>query len=185
MQDAFEFRVEIGDRGVTGYQLLVREHGGSLIRGVLDLDVEELREHLAILETCVVASGARTRRSSSPDESRIQYVGGHLFRCLFAGELSGLLRATRNEAQRAGQHVRVILQIEPPELAGLPWEFLYNAEHDEYLAKSCLLVRNPMVPTPEQPLRVASPIRILAMSAGLETRVTPERATSAAESSSR
>lgn len=165
VQEAFEFRVEVGDRGATGYQLLVREHGGSLIRAVLELDVADLRDHLSILETCVVASGARTRRASSPDEARIQYVGGHLFRRLFAGELSGLLRATRNEAQRAGKHVRVVLQIEPPELAGLPWEFLYNAEHDEYLAKACLLVRNPMVPTPEQPLRVESPIRILAMSA--------------------
>ena len=165
-EEAFDFRIEIGERSAAGYQMLVRDRSGSLVRAVLELAIEEeLRGLLARVETCVVASGARTRRAGGSDERQIQAVGGLLYKSLFAGELSGLLRAVRNEATRDNKHVRIVLQIEPAELAGLPWEFLYDAGNDEYLAHSCLLVRNPVVPTPEQPLRVAAPLRVLAMSA--------------------
>jgi hypothetical protein len=57
----------------------------------------------------------------------------------------------------------LVLRIRPPELARLPWEFLYDAGQGDYLGLSLLMVRSPQVLEPQRGLPVAPPLRILAM----------------------
>jgi CHAT domain-containing protein len=51
----------------------------------------------------------------------------------------------------------------PPELAALPWEFLYDSTRDDYLCLGAPLVRYLDVLEPRRPLTVNPPLRILAM----------------------
>jgi formylglycine-generating enzyme required for sulfatase activity len=64
--------------------------------------------------------------------------------------------------------LRLRLRIGPPELAALPWEFLYDPRQAEYvcLMRDTPVVRYQELPQPPQPLAVAAPLRILGMVAG-------------------
>ncbi len=57
------------------------------------------------------------------------------------------------------------LRIQAPELAVLPWEYLYDAQQGEYvcLSANTSLVRYLELPQPVQELRVAPPLRILGL----------------------
>ena len=59
--------------------------------------------------------------------------------------------------------MQVRLRIGPPELAALPWEFLYDPGRDDYLCLSIPLVRYLDVLEPRRPLAVTPPLRILGM----------------------
>jgi len=71
--------------------------------------------------------------------------------------------ASYQRAQEQGRPLRLVLRIRPPELARLPWEFLYDAGQGDYLGLSLLMVRSPQVLEPQRGLPVAPPLRILAM----------------------
>ncbi|MGH3932438.1 MAG: hypothetical protein ACRDTF_20965 [Pseudonocardiaceae bacterium] len=55
--------------------------------------------------------------------------------------------------------------VRPPELARLPWEFLFDPGRQDYLGLTVPLVRYLQVLAPRAPLRVAAPLRILGMAA--------------------
>jgi tetratricopeptide (TPR) repeat protein len=59
--------------------------------------------------------------------------------------------------------LRLVLRIRSPELARLPWEFLFDPGRQDYLSLSLPLVRYPQVLAPRQPLQAAAPLRILGM----------------------
>jgi formylglycine-generating enzyme required for sulfatase activity len=63
------------------------------------------------------------------------------------------------------QGLRVKLRIQPPELAVLPWEFLYDPRESEYvcLSRNTPIVRYLELPRTAQPVSVAPPLRILGM----------------------
>ncbi|NUP47482.1 MAG: CHAT domain-containing protein, partial [Catenulispora sp.] len=68
-------------------------------------------------------------------------------------------------AQAAGADVRLALRIRPPELAALPWEYLFDAREDrrEFLGRSCMVTRSSGDLRTVPPLPVAGPLRVLAM----------------------
>jgi formylglycine-generating enzyme required for sulfatase activity len=72
---------------------------------------------------------------------------------------------SRREAAQQGQGLRLKLRIQSPELAALPWEFLYDPRQAEYvcLSRYTPVVRYLELPEPPQPLTVTPPLRILAM----------------------
>ena len=57
----------------------------------------------------------------------------------------------------------MVLQIRPPELARLPWEFMFDSSNDEYVCLRTPLIRYPLVLTPVLPMRVSAPLRVLGM----------------------
>lgn len=61
--------------------------------------------------------------------------------------------------------MQVRLRIEPPELAVLPWEFMYDPGLDDYLCLSSSLVRYLDVLEPRRPIALTPPLRILCMAA--------------------
>lgn len=47
-----------------------------------------------------------------------------------------MFASSRNQAAREGRQLRIVLQIRPPELARLPWEFLFDSREDDYVCLS-------------------------------------------------
>jgi hypothetical protein len=106
------------------------------------------------------------RRVDAPETAAIKSFGGQLYRALFHDELEvNLLRSlSQAAANRVGLRLRLRLS-DTPELAELPWEYLYDLTRNKFLALSdrTPLVRFLAVPDPPRPLLVSPPLRVLVM----------------------
>jgi hypothetical protein len=95
----------------------------------------------------------------------LQQAGGELFRTLFQGELLKAFHGCLAKA-RSGPGLRIRLRLnDVPQLAELPWEYLYDAEGQGFLALSA---RTPVVRYLEMSeglgtLLVEPPLRVLAV----------------------
>ncbi|WP_344656346.1 CHAT domain-containing WD40 repeat protein [Catenulispora subtropica] len=171
----FEFLIDVGDPIADGYRLTVgypdpdspTGTGSHTAVAALDPADAALRAQLAMLPTMVLASAARSRLAVSPMEQAARTVGDHLFRALTGGETLGELARLRRRALAAGADVRIALRIRPPELAALPWEFLFDAREDrrEFLGRACMVTRSSGDLRTVPPLAVTGPLRVLAMAA--------------------
>ena len=104
------------------------------------------------------------RRIESPEMASAKTFGGQLFDGVFAGDVRGCLRSSIDEANRQGAGLRVRLHLgKVPQLADLPWEFLYNASMNRFLTLSVdtPLVRYLDLPERIRPIAVRPPLRIL------------------------
>src|SRR3712207_5242693 len=128
-------------------------------------DEWELKDRLQSLEIALLRSGGTRRRIPSPEEHTVQDFGRGLFEALLVGDVRNRYEVSLSEARRRNKGLRLKLRIQPPELAVLPWEFLYDAERDRYLSLSSNtpLVRYMDLPQPVEPLPVSPPLRILGM----------------------
>jgi len=100
--------------------------------------------------------------AASIDSARA--FGKRLFETVFEGELRASLRGSLHEVERQGMGLRIRLRLnDAPELARLPWEYLYDPTLDRYLALSAQtpLVRYLELPERIQSLAVTPPLRIL------------------------
>ncbi|HEX3127601.1 MAG TPA: CHAT domain-containing protein [Thermoanaerobaculia bacterium] len=104
--------------------------------------------------------GAEDTDGASPEQ-----VGGELFRTVFQGELRKAFQGCLAKA-RGGPGLRIRLRLnDVPQLAGLPWEYLYDAAGHGFLALSA---RTPVVRYLELSeglgtLQVEPPLRVLAV----------------------
>jgi hypothetical protein len=115
-------------------------------------------------------SGGGSRRGGSgaaevTDSASPEQAGGELFRAVFQGELLKAFQGCLAKA-RSGPGLRIRLRLnDVPQLAGLPWEYLYDGEGRGFLALSG---RTPVVRYLElseglDTLQVAPPLRVLAV----------------------
>jgi hypothetical protein len=154
---------------VTGRDGNYRVEARSTIGGESGAEIEFRLEELGIerqmerLRLTLLRSAATTRRVPARDEKPVQRLGCELFDRLFTGDVRLLFDMTRQQAVHRDARVRLVLRIRPPELAVLPWEFMYDARRDDYLSLSMPLVRYPEILEPVRPLRVTGPLRILGM----------------------
>ncbi|MGA4837798.1 CHAT domain-containing protein [Streptomyces sp. G45] len=159
-----DFQVEIGLRGEEGYPTVFRTAGGEEAAGVLRLpSAREVESLAARVPDAVLASSARVRRAVVGEEAPVRDLGRMLFDALLGGTGTAMLLAARNRAAQRGGQVRLVLRVRPPELARLPWEFMYDTGEDAYLGLEVPLVRHPQVARPVAALRVVPPLRILGM----------------------
>jgi sRNA-binding protein len=106
------------------------------------------------------------RRVDEPETAAIKAFGNQLYRALFHDELEVNLLRSQSQAAAAGMGLRLRLRLsDTPELAELPWEFLYDRVRNRFV---CLSDRTPLVrflevPDPPRPLPVSPPLRILVM----------------------
>jgi len=110
-----------------------------------------------------------TRRIESSQMEAVKQFGQSLFETLFTGELRACLRASYEDAARSGKGLRIrVHPVSAPELADVPWEFLYHANLNRFLALSTEtpVVRYLDLPEAVRPLTVTPPIRILVAIAG-------------------
>ncbi|MDH3398943.1 MAG: CHAT domain-containing protein, partial [Acidimicrobiia bacterium] len=108
----------------------------------------------------------RTRRLESSEMESARQFGSRLYDALFDGEVRTAFRRSLDDADRQQKGLRVRLRMnDVPEVADLPWEFLYSSGLNRFLALSTEtpLVRYIDLPSSTRPLTVTPPLRILVM----------------------
>jgi formylglycine-generating enzyme required for sulfatase activity len=163
-----DFELTIGPGTGREYPVAVRSPAGAVASTMhFPFDELALESRLKDVDIALLQSGGRRLKVPSQREQAVQAFGRALFETLLHGEPGGLYRASRDRAAAGEQGLRLRLRIEAPELAVLPWEFLYDPDRAEYL---CLcsdtpLVRGLALPRPEPPARLARPLKVLGMCA--------------------
>lgn len=108
----------------------------------------------------------RVRRIESAETDTAKQFGGKLFNAVFVGNVRDVYTASLAEANAREVGLRLRLHLDSaPELADLPWEFLYNPALNRFLALS---VKTPIVrflelPEAIRPLAIQPPLRVLVM----------------------
>ena len=121
------------------------------------------------LENIVLKVGRANRRSRGPgrpENAPLKDFGRKLYNAVFQDELRDTLQRSLRQTRAQGVGMRLRLRLaDTPELAELPWEFLYDPRHNRFLAQSrhSPLVRYLDLPDPPQPLSVEGPLRLLVM----------------------
>jgi len=123
----------------------------------------ELENRLKDLQIALLRAGGRRRKALTPEEETVQRFGRELFDLLFAGETLVHYRRSADHARAQDADLRIRLHLDDAGLAALPWEFLYDATHDDFL---CLSTQTPVVRyldvgQPVAPLAVSAPLRVL------------------------
>jgi hypothetical protein len=161
-----DFDLEITEESTPrSYSVAARSpEGETQGRMRFPFDEWELRDKLKDVENALLRSAGKRRRIGAPEEQAVQSFGRALFEALLAGEVGAHYRMSLREARRQNKGLRLKLHVRPPELSALPWEFVYDPQHD-YLCLSSMtpLVRYPDVPQPIERLTVTPPLRILGM----------------------
>ncbi len=159
-----DFDLEIGPGHGRTYPVAVLRSPAGEAHGTLHFpfDATKLNEHLDQVQTALVSSGPARRRAAQA----VQDFGQRLFEALFTSDIRSCYDVSQREAARQDDRgLRIKLRVQAPELAALPWEFLYDARAGEYLCRSrqTPLVRYLELPQSIQPLQVKPPLRILGM----------------------
>lgn len=158
-----DFDIEIGHGSGRDYP--VRAEGG--VRAVMHFPFDELvlDNRLKSIQIALLRSGGTHRLAPSPEDQAVQEFGRALFDALFSDDLRSIYDRARYEARSQNKGVRIRLNILSPELAALPWEFLYDPRQNDFV---CLSRNTPIVRHMEsvhslEPLAVTAPLRILGM----------------------
>jgi formylglycine-generating enzyme required for sulfatase activity len=165
--DCLDFDLQIEDRGSREYSVAVLQSPAGEAREAMRFPLGDLalENRLLTLQTALLRSGGPPRRRLSQEERAVQQFGAELFDTVFVGEVRTCYAVSREKANRQRQGLRLKLRIQPPELAGLPWEYLYDAREGDYLclSRTTPIVRYLDLPRGAQPLPVRPPLRILGM----------------------
>lgn len=157
-----DFDLEISPAAADGrYPVAVLNSPSGQARAAMSFPwtPAELEARLVTLEDAVLDGAAPVQ---------MQTFGSQLFDALLAGEVRTVYDRSRQAVADSGEGLRLKLRLNAPDLATVPWEFLYDPRAGEFLALSRLspIVRYLELPLGEQTLAVKPPLRILAMVAG-------------------
>ncbi|MCZ6626307.1 MAG: CHAT domain-containing protein [Deltaproteobacteria bacterium] len=158
-----DFDLQI-QRAGEGYRAQVLNSPAGQAAVTFSMPLSELEIENFLLRVGRARSGSR--RIDSPEVKAAKACGERLFSAVFEGEVRGCLRSSLDEANRQGAGLRIRLRLtDVPELADLPWEYLYNPTLNRFLALS---VETPFVryldlPEAIRPLAVKPPLRALVM----------------------
>lgn len=150
------------ERAGEAYNVFVLDAPAGQAAASFQLPFTDLELENYLLRFARVA--APVRRLESPEMRAAKHFGGKLFNAVFVGDVRGVWRASLDEAARQERGLRLRLFLDKtPELCDLPWEFLYNASVNRFLALSTKtpLVRFLNLPETARPLRISPPLRIL------------------------
>jgi hypothetical protein len=95
-------------------------------------------------------------------ERVVRDVGQALFTALLGtGEVAVCYRASAAVADQRGEDLRIVLRIDAPELAALPWEAMHDSGAGGYVCRHHQLVRHVPIAAVAPPLQVRTPLRVL------------------------
>ncbi|HVF98880.1 MAG TPA: tetratricopeptide repeat protein [Chloroflexia bacterium] len=164
------FDVHIQRAADGGYRVVVEAPSGETIRAPFDLPFSELE-----LENFMLKAGPSRRGVRRVETSEVEAAkrfGEKLYAALFTADVRSAMQSSIDQArqraesgeERVGVRLRLRL-VEVPELAGVPWEYIYNPGLNRFLALSTEtpLVRYLDLPERIRPLKVVQPLRVLVM----------------------
>lgn len=184
-----DVELHIGEATDAGYPVSLRassaaEASSTVPSPLDDASVRELLPHISIAAT---GPGPATEehRGATPEEGVSRDIvrkapqkkppdfrkelGKRLFEHLLPadGSVRSLFDEQRRTPEGADQPLRIRLTVEAPELASLPWEYLYDETRGDYLSVSqnTRIVRNVPLDFPADALTVPPPMRILGFTA--------------------
>jgi formylglycine-generating enzyme required for sulfatase activity len=161
----FDLTITISAGGGSAYPVEARSPAGEATATLhWTLSGLALENRLKDLQIALLSSGGG-RRALSSEEATVQQFGGELFDALISGEIRSRYDVIQTQARQGGKGVRLRLRIDPPALASLPWEFLYDRRGGEYvcLSRQTPIVRYLDLPQPVGALPVQPPLRILGL----------------------
>jgi hypothetical protein len=92
------------------------------------LDVGGLLLERAQFQQTLLVSGVSARLILAPAERVLRDAGQALFTALLGtGDVAGRYRASAALADERGEELQIVLRIDAPELAGLPWEAVHQS----------------------------------------------------------
>ena len=121
--------------------------------GELRLNRNEIGLALQLIEHASRHAARRdAARTSAPasgiNAALLKTLGTKLYDALFPADVHAHFRATVAGAEAEECGVRLRLIIEPPDLAALPWEFLYDDDVNAFLGNSTQTVLSRYIPVP-------------------------------------
>jgi len=127
-----------------------------------ELPFSELEIENFVLRLSRAPRGSRRMESSEMSEAR--RFGGQLFAALFQERVRDLYHGALARAEDRGRGLRIALHLSgAPELAHLPWEYLYDEPNFLAISAWTPVVRYLDLPRQRGPLELQPPLRILAM----------------------
>jgi len=157
--DDFDLQIQ---RRETGYCARVLNSGGGEATIRFELPFSDVELENFYLKVGRPRHGVRG--IDTPELALAKSFGRGLFNAVFQGNLKTCFQISQNDARQRGRGLRVKLRlIDVPELADVPWEFLYNSDVNQFLSLSdqTPIVRYLDIPTPTIPFTVDPPLRIL------------------------
>ena len=148
----------------SGYRVEIIQSPGGHAEHRFKLPFSEME-----LENYMLKIGRRhsgVRSATSPETKAARDFGTKLFDTVFQDEVQACFSRSLEEAKRRNSGLRLRLHLEQtPELADLPWEYLYHSQPRQFLALSAEtpVVRYLDLPQERQPLAVVPPLRALVM----------------------
>ena len=159
----FDLLIEPGAQG--GYRARVlRSPAGESAPVQFTLPFSPMELENFVLKVGLARRG--TRGPGRPESTPLKDFGGKLYGAVFQDELRDTLLRSLSLTSAPGSGLRLRLRLhDAPELADVPWEFLYDQRLNRFLAQSrrTPLVRYLDLPDPPRPLAVEGPLRLLVM----------------------
>lgn len=166
--DYLNFELSISEEGTRYFAKVTDSPAGESPRVQLPLlyeNPQKVAEALLRLENALLRKAANVRGGA--EESILREFGGMIFDRVFRHpEIATLYAASQARVQAGeGKGLRVKLRIDTPELAQLPWEYLYDSKPKDYLAllHESPVVRYLEVARPKPALSVDGSLNVLGM----------------------
>jgi formylglycine-generating enzyme required for sulfatase activity len=159
----FELQIDPGQGRIYPVTVLASPAGEARERMQFPFGELELESRLKDVQIALLSSGGPHRQALSPAQRAVCDFGRILFDTLLVGEVRVRYDVSQQEAFQQDKRLRLKLRINAPELAAMPWEFMYDPRRAEYV---CLSQDTPVVRYLElsqtiRPLTVTPPLRIL------------------------
>ena len=165
--------IRFGQGGVGGYPVAITASpAGNLAAQPCPLDAEALANQL--WSSGVAIEGAARRGTTGigadapvllPSEDAARRVGAILYKSLFSAQAGAFLQGSlRSVDPQRGLGLRFLINTtDAPDLARLPWEFLYNPDQDDFLFSDRMkpVIRWLDVDQPPPKLVIEPPLRLL------------------------
>ena len=164
--DYLDFELEIGVGVGKEYPITVRRSTAGEARGTLRFPYDDLalENRLQALKIALLQSSAKVRQMPTSEEHAVKDFGQGLFDSLLTGEVRSRFDVSKSEAEQQGKGLRLKLHIQSPQLAMLPWEFMYDPRKADYVSLSNTpVVRYLELPQHIKTLTISPPMHILGM----------------------
>jgi hypothetical protein len=162
-----DFEIEITAAAEGSYDVRVLHSPAGEATGTMRLSLEDMQigDRIETLQAELLRSGAAGHTPSTPGALTVKQFGKELWAALFSGEVLVAFELSRAQAKQRDKGMRLKLRVGSPELAALPWEYLFDAGKGDFLSRytSTPLVRYVPLQKAIEPLLVTPPLRILAM----------------------